>query len=114
MKNLLKDNPNEPRIYYTLGRVASSSAEGTFDEGLLSERLGRAAAYYSNAIRSANKDTDPALVSLSHVALGRILEFNNQNQAALKEYEAAITLGDMSGGAYKEAVTLKDKLTKKP
>lgn len=114
LKDLLQENPNEPRIYYTLGRVASSSAEGTFDEGLLSERLGRAAAYYRNAILSANKATDPALLSLSHVALGRILEFNDQNQAALKEYEAAITIGDISGGAYKEAVSLKDKLTKKP
>lgn len=113
LKNLLEENPNEPRIYYTLGRVASSSAEGTFDENLLSERLGRAAAYYRNAILSANKNTDPALLSLSHVALGRILEFNDQNQAALKEYEAAITLGDMTGGAYKEAIALKDKLSKK-
>lgn len=114
LKNLLDENPNEPRIYYTLGRVASSSAEGTFDEGLLNERLGRAAAYYRNAILSANKDTDPALLSLSHVALGRILEFNDQTEAALKEYEAAIELKNVSGGAYNEAMAAKERLTKKP
>ncbi|MGI8468719.1 MAG: tetratricopeptide repeat protein [Pyrinomonadaceae bacterium] len=114
LQKLLQENPNEPRIYYTLGRVASSSAEGTFDEGLLSERLGRAAAYYRNAILLANKNTDPALLSLSRVALGRILEFNDQTDAALKEYEAAISLGKIEGGAYNEAVAAKEKLTKKP
>ncbi|MGI8555030.1 MAG: hypothetical protein ACR2LT_01560 [Pyrinomonadaceae bacterium] len=114
LQNLLQKNPNEPRIYYTLGRVASSSAADAFDETLRDERLGRAAAYYRNAILSASKDTDPALLSLAHVALGRILEFNDQTEAALKEYEAAINLRDIPGGAYKEAVALKDKLTKKP
>ncbi|MGI9035108.1 MAG: hypothetical protein ACR2GD_03605 [Pyrinomonadaceae bacterium] len=114
LQNLLRENPNESRIYYTLGRVASSSAEGTFDEGLLNERLGRAAAYYRNAILAADKNTDPALLSLSHVALGRILEFNDQTEAALKEYEAAINLKNVSGGAYNEAVAAKDRLTKKP
>lgn len=113
LKKLLEENPGEPRIFYTLGRVASASADGTFDEGLLNERLGRAAANYRNAILAANKDTDPALLSLAHVALGRILEFNNQREAAMKEYEAAIGLTDVPGGAYKEAVTLKDKLSKK-
>ena len=109
---LLKENPNEPRIYYNLGRVASASAEGTFDEGLLNERLGRAAGHYRNAILSANRDTDPALVSLAHFALGKVLEFNDQNEAAMKEYEAAINLKDVPGGAYKEAVAAKDKLMK--
>lgn len=111
---LLKENPNEPRIYYTLGRVAAASADGTFDEGLLTERLGRAAANYKNAILAANKDTDPALLSLAHVALGRVLAFNDQTEAAMKEYEAAITIGKVSGGAYDEAVALKAKLEKKP
>ena len=113
LKTLLKQNPDEPRIFYTLGRVASASADGTFDEALLNDRLGRAAAYYRNAILAANQNTDPALLSLAHVALGRILEFNDQNEAAIKEYEAAISLKDVSGGAYKEAVALKDKLLKK-
>ena len=114
LRNLLASNPSEPRIYYTLGRVASISAEGTFDEQLLSERLGRAAAYYRNAILAADKNTDPALLSLAHVALGRILKFNDQPEAALVEYEAAIALGKVSGGAYDEAVALKAELTKKP
>lgn len=114
LKDLLAENPNDSRIYYTLGRAASSSAEGTFDEGLLGERLGRAAASYRNAILAATKDTDPALLSLSHVALGRILEFNDQTAAALKEYEAALTIGNVAGGAYNEAKAAKDKLTKKP
>lgn len=114
LKNLLAENPNDSRIYYTLGRAASSSAEGTFDESLLGERLGRAAAYYRNAILSATRDTDPTLLSLSHVALGRILEFNEQRDAALREYEAAIKIGEKAGDAYRQATEAKEKLTKKP
>lgn len=115
LKKLLDENPNEPRIYYTLGRISGILAQSdiTFDENLRDKRLEDAKVYYSNAIRSANPQTDPALIQLSYVALGRIYEFYDQNDVAMKIYDAAIKIGDVNGGAYREALTAKDKLTKK-
>lgn len=114
LKKLLEENPNESRIFYTLGRISSLTAQTAFDEELRDKRLDDAKAYYSNAIRTANAKTDPALIQLSYVALGRIYEFYEEKEKALKMYEAAINLREVEGGAYKEAVAAKDNLTKKP
>lgn len=109
-----KQYPNNSRIFYARGRVASLSAEDAIDEEVRDERLGRAAAFYRNAILSANAETPKALISLAHVALGRILEFNEQAQSALREYEAAIKIGNIKDGAYQEALIARERLTKKP
>ncbi|HEX9961418.1 MAG TPA: hypothetical protein VGB00_10830, partial [Pyrinomonadaceae bacterium] len=101
---LMKEYEGDARIFYARGRVASLSAELAFDEAARDERLGRAAANYRNAILQSNTETDPLLRQRSHVALGRILEFNEQAEAALKEYEAAIKIGDVDAQAYNEAV----------
>jgi hypothetical protein len=114
LKKLLEENPNESRIFYNLGRVSSITAADAFDEELRDKRLGDAKAYYSKAIDAAGAKTDPALVQLSYVALGRIYEFYEEKDAALKMYQAAINLTDVEGGAYKEAVAAKENLTKKP
>lgn len=116
LEKLLEENPNESRIYYNLGRLSGILAQPdiTFDESLRDKRLDDAKAYYSNAIRTANEKTDPALIQLSYVALGRIYEFYDENETALKMYEAAIKIQDVEGGAYKEAVARKNNLTKKP
>jgi tetratricopeptide (TPR) repeat protein len=114
LKKLLDENPNESRIFYTLGRLSSISAETAFDEALRDKRLDDAKANYSNAIRTANDKTDKALIQLSYVALGRIYEFYEQKEMALKIYEAAVKIGEVENGAYKEAMAAKDKLTKKP
>lgn len=101
-------------IYYTKGRVSSAYAGESFDETLRDERLQKAAVNYSNAVRSATPTTDKAVLSLAYVALGKILEFYDKKDAALKYYEDAITLGDVPKGAYAEAVARKAKLTAKP
>jgi hypothetical protein len=105
-------------IYYTKGRVASAYAAQIFDESLQNvrdEKLNSAAINYSNAIRSATPTTDKAILSLAYVALGKILEFYEKPEAALKQYDEAIKLGELNNkGAYAEAVARKAKLTTKP
>lgn len=114
LSGLMKEYEGDARIFYARGRVASLEAEQAFDESLRDERLGRAAANYRNAIFQANAETDPVLVQRSHVALARILEFNEQTEAALKEYDAAVNMGEKDKQAYGEAIAAKQRLAKKP
>ena len=69
---------------------------------------------YSNVIRTKTSSTDPALLSLTYVALARIFEFSSDNAYAIKLYDEAIKLGDMSGGAFQNALAGKQNLIKKP
>ena len=112
LKSLMQDYQGEPRIFFALAQVASSSAQDTFDEDLRAERLGRALANYRFAVEHASLDidTDRALASRAHVAMGRILEFLERNDEALKEFDAALQLGEVPNGAYKEAQLEKRKL----
>lgn len=112
LKQLREEYPSEPRIYYALGRVASLSAEGVTDSETIKRRLLEAKTAYENVIRSATKETDFALISLSYVALARIYEFYGETEYAVKIYEAAIKIGNVTDGAYKEAVAARERLTK--
>lgn len=113
LKQLLAQNPSEPRIYYALGRVAGLSAENIADTQARNRRLSEAKVHYTNVLRTATPKTDPALLSLSYVALGRIYEFLDDDSAnAIKIYEAAIKIGEVSGGAHKEAMAARDRLLK--
>jgi hypothetical protein len=103
----------QARIFYAQGRVASLSATEAIDETIRNERLERAAAGYRNAIL-ASGNNDAALRSQAHVALGEILEFNEQFSAALKEYDAAIKIGNVKGSAFAKATNAKARLTQKP
>ncbi len=114
LSSLMQEYPGEPRIFYARGRVSSLSAEQVTDENIRDQLLGKAAANYRNAILQSNADTDPALIQRSHVSLARILEFNEQIEAALREYEAAIKLGQADRQAYQEAVAGRERLLKKP
>lgn len=114
LNQLLNQNPTEsPRIYYTLGRVASLSAEGA-NEADTKRRLLEAKVAYENVIRSASVQTDPSLMSLTYVALARIYEFYDEPEYAVKLYEAALKVGDVKGGAFREANEAKERLTKQP
>jgi hypothetical protein len=50
------------------------------------------------------------LLSRAHEAMGRILAFLDRSDEALKEFEAAIKIGEVAGGAYKDAIEGKRKL----
>lgn len=113
LKLLMRENPeDQSRIYYSLGRVASLSAEGITDEKLRNQRLVDAKLYYENVIRTKSDKTDPALISLSYVGLGRIHEFFGESEYAIKIYEVAIKLGNMPDGGYAAAVAARERLMK--
>jgi hypothetical protein len=116
LKGLMQEYQGEPRIFFALAQVASSAAQDTFDEDLRAERLGRALANYRFAVEHASLDieTDRALASRAHTAMGRILKFLERNDEARREFDAAIQLGDVPNGAYREALAEKAKLQTPP
>jgi hypothetical protein len=114
LQQLLGDNPDEPRIYYNLGRVASLSAVGITDQDAQAAKLLEAQSFYGNVLRKATANTDRALLSVTYVALARLYEFFNQNNMAVQAYDRAIGIGDIKDGAYREALDGKQNLIKKP
>jgi len=110
LKELLKTNPSEPRIYYNIGRVAGLMAAGVQDPDGQAEKLLEAKAAYSNVLSTATNATDKALLSLTYVALGRIYEFFDNQSYAIKLYDEALKLNNVTGGGYKEAFDAKQRL----
>ncbi len=78
------------------------------------EKLKEAKIEYSNAIKVSTKDTDKALLSLTYVALARIFEFFNDNRTAIQLYDLGIQIGEVTGGAFNDAVAGKQNLLQKP
>ena len=113
LRALLQEFPGEPRIFFALGQAASLSARDATDEDVQSERLNRALAQYRLAVSASSADTERALLSRAHEAMGRILEFFDRTDEAVKEFNAAIEIGRVKGGAYDEAVAGKNRQEKK-
>lgn len=111
LRSLLQEYPGEPRIFYALGEAAMQQARETTDDQLQVERLNRALAHYRMAVTTPTAGSDQAVLSRSHAAIGRILAFLDQPAEAMKEFDAAIKLGRVQGGAYDEAVAAKQKLS---
>lgn len=115
LKELLKANPDEPRVFYNLGRVASLTAVSLEDSEQQAAKLLEAKVSYENVVRISQKQrVDPALLSLSYVALAKIFEFYDNKPYAMALYDAAIKLDDITGGAFKEAMAAKQRLVKNP
>ncbi len=110
LKALLPDYSREPRVFFALAQTASLAAADATDEEIQAERLNRALANYRFAVEASSPETDRALISRAHEAMGRIYSFMENASEASKEFEAAIVIGDVPGGAYKEAVEGKKKL----
>ena len=108
---LLREFPNEPRIYFALGETASLSAVGVIDDELQAQRLNKALANYRNAVNASTPATDRCLLARAHEAMGRILEFQDHRDEALKEFDAAIQVNERSCDAYSKAVEAKRKLS---
>lgn len=111
LRLLMTEFQGEPRIFFALAQAASLSAQDATDANVQAERLGRALANYRLTVNAASPDTDKALLSRAHAAAGRILAFLERSDEAAKEFDAAIKLGDIPGGAYAEAVTGRRSLT---
>jgi hypothetical protein len=110
LRALLLEFPGEPRIFFALGQAASLSAREATDEDVQSERLNRALAHYRLTVSASSADTDRALLSRAHEAMGLILEFLEQPTEAAKEFNAAIEIGRVEGGAYDDALAGKQRL----
>ena len=110
LKSMLQEYPGDPRLFFTLGQTASLWARDTTDDNLQSQRLNRALANYRLAVAAAAPETDKVLLSRAHEAMGRILAFLDHNDEAIREFEAAIKIGDVTGGAYRDAIEGKRKL----
>ncbi|MDT7602604.1 MAG: hypothetical protein QOF61_601 [Acidobacteriota bacterium] len=110
LRGLLEDYKGEPRVFFMLGQTWSAGAADAANEETRDVRLNNALLNYGNAIQSADRANDLALISRAHVARGRILAFLERNDEAAKEFDAAIQIGEVTGGAYSDAVAAKKKL----
>jgi hypothetical protein len=111
LKDLSKEFSGEPRIFFALAQTASLAAADAIDEDVQTERLNRALGNYRLALAASSAETDRALISRAHEAMGRIHAFLENPGEAAKEFDEAIRIGDVPGGAYKDAVEGKKKLT---
>ena len=122
LKALSTKYPDDARIFYNLGLVASYAAETLTDKDEQTLKLLEAKGAYENVIKIAqaqkaagqDRRIDWALVSRAYVAMAKIYEFNEQFDYAKAIYDAAIKVGDVQGGAYNEALTAKARLVKQP
>ena len=110
LREMLREYPREPRIFFALGRTASLAAMDATDEQVRDERLNRALGHYRMAVAASSPETDKAIMSRAHESMGRINAFLENSAEALKEFDEAIKIGDVRGGAYKEALEGKKKL----
>lgn len=104
LRAMLDDYKGEPRIFFALGQTWSVGAEDAANEETRDTRLNNALANYANAIQMADRDNDLALISRAHVARGRILAFLERKTEAAQEFDAAIKIGRVAGGAYDDAL----------
>ena len=111
LKELIKEYPGEPRIFFALAQTASLAAADATDEDVQADRLNRALTNYRLAVQASSPETDRGLISRAHESMGRIHAFRDNAAEAVKEFDEAIKIGDVRGGAYKEAVEGKKKLT---
>ena len=110
LREMLKEYPREPRIFFALGRTSSLAAMDATDETVRDERLNRALGHYRMAVAASSPETDKAIMSRAHESMGRINAFLENSAEAMKEFDEAIKIGDVRGGAYKEALEGKKKL----
>jgi len=110
LREMLKEYPGEARIFFALGQTASLAASDATDENVQAERLNRALGHYRMAVAASSPETDKAIMSRSHEAMGRINLFLENTAEAAKQFDEAIKIGDVRGGAYREALEGKKKL----
>jgi hypothetical protein len=110
LRAMLNEYKGEPRVFFALGQTWSAAAADAINAETRDARLNNALINYANAIQVADRANDLALISRAHVARGRILAFLEHNDEAVKEFDAAIQIGEAGGAAYKEAVEAKKKL----
>lgn len=112
LNTLLQSNAGDGRIYYNLGRVKSLAAAATTDVEARNVLFRDAKALFESVLKIEDGKVDSALKSLSYVYIARIFEYYDQNEYAIRVYEAAIKIGNVTGGGYQEAVAARERLIK--
>ncbi|HEY6804238.1 MAG TPA: hypothetical protein VI306_11700 [Pyrinomonadaceae bacterium] len=110
LKNMLRTYPGEARIFFALGQTASLAAMDATDDTIQAERLNRALGQYRLAIQASSPELDKAILSRAHESMGRINAFLDNKVEAIKEFDEAIKIGNINGGAYQQALDGKRKL----
>jgi hypothetical protein len=111
LKEMLASYPGEPRIFFALGQAASLAAMDATDQEIQAQRLNRALGQYRLAIAASSPENDKAILSRAHESMGRINAFLENPAEAMKSFDEAIKLGEVRGGAYREALEGKRKLS---
>ena len=110
LKELIGEYPREPRVFFALAQTASVAAADATDETVQAKRLDNALGNYRLAIAASAPETDRALISRAHEAMGRIHAFFDRKNEAASEFDAAIKIGEVPGGALNQAIEGKKKL----
>jgi tetratricopeptide (TPR) repeat protein len=80
----LAANEDQPRCYFVLARAASIAGE-------MQEA--------KDDFEKASASKDPRIVAWSHIYLGRILDIQDERDAAVEQYKAALSVSDLSADA---------------
>ena len=110
LRTMLDEYKGEPRVLFAMGQTWSAAAADAVNEETRDDRLSRALANYRLSISASDRQTDRPLLSRAYVAAGRILAFLGSNEEAAKMFDAAIALGEVRDGAYRDAVDERKKL----
>mgnify|MGYP000477536451 FL=1 len=113
LKQMLSSGATDPRVHFSLGRVASLQAAAISDQEEQAKKLLDAKVAYSNVLLAATPSTDRALLSRTYVALAKIYEYMDDSAYAIQLYDKAIQLTDVAGGSYNDALTAKQRLIKR-
>ena len=118
LNEILTAEPNNARALYGMAQVVNQTSSAVEMDPKADEndkiqaqhdRLQQAIKLYRKAIQNAAPLSEAWLVQWSHVLLGRIFDFQEFRADALAEYDAAIALGEVKNGAYKEALEGKQR-----
>ncbi|MBX7223401.1 MAG: hypothetical protein K1Y36_26040 [Blastocatellia bacterium] len=117
LEGILKEDPQNARAAFGLAQILNNvptqaELDDKTEEGdkisAQEERLAAAVEQYRIAIKLATPE-EKWLVSQAYVLIGHIYDFANLRDAAIEAYNQALALGDVPAGAYKEALTGKEK-----
>jgi tetratricopeptide (TPR) repeat protein len=118
LEEVLAVEPKNARALYGMARVmtqtpSKAELDANADENdkiqAQHERLKIATRLFRDAIANAAPEAEAWLVQWSYVYLGRIFDFQEFRVDAVAEYEKAIAMGPVAGGALKEALEGKEK-----
>ncbi|MGB5038260.1 MAG: hypothetical protein WBQ66_16755 [Blastocatellia bacterium] len=111
LERVLRTSANNARAIFGLAQIIENTpdpierdAAASDDERIMAqeERLEAAVNLYRKAALHSNS-RELWLASWSHVYAGRILDFLELREDAVAEYQAAVKVGDVPEGAFKEA-----------